>query len=334
MNAAEIAAQAKDKVRLQAQQVLQQPATQPTSNNGDPMAVLAGALRPYLGLSIDAATVKKEIERIARELTPLPTVVELVDQQTRETIATEKVHKAFPMFFELLQADLKPFLVGPAGSFKTSSARKAAELLGYSDDMIIIQSVSMATTEGKLLGFVDAHGKTVSTGFRKAWEEGGFYFMDEIDAGSANSLAVLNAAIDSEWCGFPDGMVKRHEKFRFACAANTYGKGADRQYVGRNKLDAATLNRLVAIEWEYDEELEREIAGADVAHWVKRVQEVRAATMAAKVEHLVSPRQTFKGAAMLRAGWPLAKCEEVFLWAGLTRDAKEAIQAQLEKRRN
>ena len=47
-------------------------------------------------------------------------------------------------------------------------------------------------------------------------------------------------------------------------AANTWGRGGDQQYVGRNQLDAATLDRFVlsTLHVDYDTDLERDIAQA------------------------------------------------------------------------
>ena len=52
-----------------------------------------------------------------------------------------------------------------------------------------------------------------------------------------------------------------NENFRLVAAGNTYGTGADAQYVGRNELDAATLDRFVVVRWNYDQELESRIIG-------------------------------------------------------------------------
>jgi hypothetical protein len=54
-------------------------------------------------------------------------------------------------------------------------------------------------SEGKtpfdLLGFKDATGKAVHTELRKAWEHGGVFLCDEMNAGNANVLATANALL-------------------------------------------------------------------------------------------------------------------------------------------
>ena len=58
---------------------------------------------------------------------------------------------------------------------------------------------------------------------------------------------------------FPNGLVKMHPDFKVVAAGNTFGKGANRQYCGRNSLDSATLDRFMVIEWDYDREQEAKI---------------------------------------------------------------------------
>ena len=81
---------------------------------------------------------------------------------------------------------------------------------------------------------------------------------------------MLNSALANGSCAFADGMVKRHEDFILIATANTFGNGANAQYVGRNQLDSATLDRFVTIEWGYDEELEMAIASDK--EWCETVQ--------------------------------------------------------------
>jgi len=65
------------------------------------------------------------------------------------------------------------------------------------------------------------------------------FLFDEIDASLPNAVLAFNAALANGYADFPDGMVKRHPRFACIAAANTFGMGADRIYVGRNQLDGA-----------------------------------------------------------------------------------------------
>ena len=87
-------------------------------------------------------------------------------------------------------------------------------------------SVGAVQNEYKLTGFVDAEGRTVRTAFRDAYEHGGLFLWDEVDASAANALVAFNQALANDSFPFPDGMVDRHPDFLAIAAANTYGTGA------------------------------------------------------------------------------------------------------------
>lgn len=182
--------------------------------------------------------------------------------QARGSIAVDTTgkHEKLPEIVSLLRsAKLPLYLVGPAGTGKTTLAEQAAQILGFDFSFI---SVSAQTTESKLLGFMSANGSYISTEFRRIYENGGVFLLDEIDNGNANVLAVLNSALANCFCAFPDGTIKKHENFRMLAAANTYGTGPDRKYIGRNKLDAATLDRFYHIDINYSDNIENSIVSS------------------------------------------------------------------------
>ena len=128
---------------------------------------------------------------------------------------------------------------------------------------------------------------------------------DEIDAGNANVLATLNALHSQPIAAFPDGMIPHHDDFMFIAAGNTTGAGADMRFVGRNALDGATLDRLVFVFWEIDEDLEVFVAGEDMRDWTLYVQKCRRAAAACGVtENVVfaTPR-----APRRKCGWILRR---------------------------
>ena len=161
-------------------------------------------------------------------------------------------------------------LVGPAGGGKTTCCEKVAEILNLK---FYPMSVGPQTTKSDLLGFIDAAGNYHTTPLREAFENGGLLLLDEVDAANAGVLTIINALLANGYCSFPDGVKARNENFRCICACNTYGRGADRQYVGRNQLDAATLDRFAVVDFDYDDNLERMIAGNDAC--VDKVQKYR-----------------------------------------------------------
>ena len=129
-------------------------------------------------------------------------------------------------------------MVGPAGSGKTTAAHEAAKALG-----IPFYFTGAIDSAYKLTGFIDAQGRTVRTAFREAFEHGGVFLFDEMDSSMPAALLAFNAALANGHADFPDGIIKRHPDFRAIAACNTFGGGANRQYVGRMQLDAASLDR-------------------------------------------------------------------------------------------
>jgi hypothetical protein len=213
-------------------------------------------------------------------------------------------------------------LVGPAGSGKTTLAEQIANALS-----LPFYGCGKTSDEVKITGYMDGGGTYRTTSFRKAYEFGGVFLFDEMDGWSADALIAVNAPLAGRWGDFPDGMVKRHPDFIALGAANTFGRGADRQYVGREQLDAATLDRFAIIEVDYDEDLE--LAISCNAEWTKYVQKVRKAVMAEKVRHVVSPRASIAGGVMLAAGKGRTAVEEAYLWKGIEEPVRNRVKAAM-----
>jgi hypothetical protein len=95
--------------------------------------------------------------------------------------------------------------------------------------------------------------------------------------------------------------------------------------VGRCQLDAATLDRFTFLQWDYDQELEREIAGNDA--WTDRIFSLRAAAARLGSRLIISPRATFEGARLLAAGMPREKVEMLKVWKGIAPEERQKIEA-------
>ena len=256
------------------------------------------------------------------------------------------MHHKFPLLAAAVAAGVNVMLVGPAGSGKTTAAVKAAEMLN-----IPFYGTGAINSEYKLTGFIDAQGRIVSTAFRRAFEFGGLFLFDEIDASLPGALLAFNAALANDWMDFPDANVKRHPDFRVIAGANTFGTGADRQYVGRNQLDAASLDRYAVIDWGYDEALEASLIGADApkgspaprsvkplsadevgtvsVQWFEKVRKVRKAVADLKIRHVVSPRATINGTKLLAAGFTWEETEDCVIWKGIDADTKAKVLAKV-----
>ncbi len=181
---------------------------------------------------------------------------------------------------------------------------------------------------------MDAGGSYVRTPFREAYENGGVILLDELDNGHPGLVAEINQATANGYCAFADGMVQRHADTRIVATGNTFGRGPDRLFVGRNILDAATLDRFVTVEVAIDERLEANLARgfatedskAKVEDWIGYVCQVRRKVQDQKLPVVVSPRATIEGAKLLTCGFTTEEVKEIRLFAGIGSDTRAKIQ--------
>lgn len=266
----------------------------------------------------------KETVRQELKLIPSQVTIKLPDGKVTEAGVQ---HKSFKRLCEIVGTNTEVFLVGPSGSGKTAGVKclsKAFNLKFY------CQSMSQQTPVSFLLGFVDATGKCTRTLFRDAYEFGGVYLMDEIDNGNPNTIAVMNAAIGNSSCSFPDKMVERNKDFRFICAGNTFGLGATRDYVGRCQLDAATLDRFVTLEWDYDFDFEKLLVSNQ--QWVKRVQTARQVAELLALRVIISMRTSIYGSRLLELNIPHEEVEDLTFLKGLDLETKSKFRENLNAR--
>ena len=182
------------------------------------------------------------------------------------------LHEKFDTVLKFVANDEPVFLTGPAGSGKNYICKQVADAL----DLKFYFS-NAVTQEYKLTGFTDANGNYQPTQFYKAFTEGGLFMLDEIDASIPEVLVILNAAIANRYFDFPApiGYVEAHPDFRVVAAGNTTGHGADYEYVGRNQLDGASLDRFAIIDIDYSPTIENGLAGEiDLANFCREFRKV------------------------------------------------------------
>jgi hypothetical protein len=292
---------------------------------------LAGLIpdAPVIDTAAVEAIVKRHVDKVLIEA---PVVTVKIQGATTKELPRVS-HKQLPEVVTVIGAGLgfnplNVFLVGPAGTGKSTLAHQAANVITTKDhpERLPFHALSLGPTTptSKLFGYNDANGVYNSTNFRKVYEFGGVFLLDELDNGHPGLVAELNQALANGYAAFADGLVKRHPDAVVVATGNTFGKGPDRLFVGRNILDAATLDRFVTIEVDYDEGLERTLALGfatpettdQVRAYVALVQSVRKSVLRAGLPLVVSPRASIEGALLIRAGLTPERVAEIRLYAG------------------
>jgi hypothetical protein len=276
------------------------------------------ALRKAIG----AATLPEIDDMIIQRIIDFNTLnqFEVKRGDTITKLDDEPRHFLFPEILTAVDNALPVALIGPAGSGKSTVAEQVAKAIKLS---FYLQNG--VDSKYELTGFIDAQGRYHTTSFRRAFQDGGVLIVDEVDTSDAGALKWMNTALANGYALFPDNPepVQRHKDFRIIIAANTYGNGADRVYVGANQLDASTLDRFVFIDFHYDEKLEIVLSGNQ--KWAERVQAIRRGAIQEKARMVVSPRASINGAKLLAAGWDQRKVEDRVIWKGIDKDLRERI---------
>ena len=143
--------------------------------------------------------------------------------------------------------------------------------------------------------------------------------LDEMDASIPEVLVILNSAIANGYFDFPApiGYVEANENFRIVGAGNTFGLGADYDYVGRNQLDMASLDRFALVNIDYDRNIEMCVANNN-SELVDFAEEFRNSAQKAGIRCVVS----------YRAIGRIAKMEQLL---GIREALKSCLVKSMEK---
>lgn len=269
--------------------------------------------KQHMAQSVESLLNKWGIDKNVRQLE--------VKVNDKPIVKVGQVHFKYDLVLRCMMARTNVALVGAAGSGKTTTVAKAAEALELP---FYSKSVSAQTGAHEFFGYQDAQGRYVRTLFREAYENGGVFLLDEFDAGNPNVLAALNQATANEHCAFADGMIPKHEDFICVMAGNTFGHGANSEYVGRNKIDAATLDRFAFIDFPYDEDLEYALASNK--DWCKKVQAFRRKVEQKRIRTIVSPRATIIGGQLLSNGVTEKDVMELLIYKGLNQEERNLLK--------
>lgn len=312
--------------------VTTQAAAATAASAGNGAAALVAALQRMLAEAMAASAGAVDAEQVraivAEEIAKVGTVATVIEVRTHDgSVKIEgRQHAELPTLLRAATSRLADgyapnvWLSGPAGSGKTTAAKTVAKALQRS--WWYNGAVSMPH---EVVGFVDAGGTYRDTAFRRAYQDGGVYLFDEVDASDDRALLALNAALANGVASFPDAMVARHPDSLFMAAANTWGLGATAEYVGRARMDGAFLDRFhVKLQWSYDEALERETCGNP--DWAVRVQAARKRAADRGLKVLISPRASYGGAALIAAGMTADDAARLTYLATLTPEQRRQVE--------
>lgn len=260
-------------------------------------AIVQGVISKAKAVSVDSITegIKTELDSyIKSEYGALPKTIQIASPAGISKPTTGIFHKTFEKIVNIINADVPLMLVGPAGSGKSHTLEQAAKALNL--DFYFTNAI---TQEYRLSGFIDANGTYHETEFYQAFVNGGIFFLDEVDASIPEALIMLNAAIANKYFDFPTGMVRAHENFRVVAAGNTYGIGASAQYVGRSQLDGATLDRFAQVLFDYDSNVESQLASSEELY--DFIVDLRKAIDKTDTRAIVSMRATINSSKLSEA---------------------------------
>jgi hypothetical protein len=292
--------------------------------------VVGSALQDFTG-GVDADKVgeivspimdglRHEMTELVKANRPIVNTIVVKDKPPRTLKGTQ--HFMFPKVLGAVSQGIHLWLVGSAGTGKSTIGEQVAEALAVPFSAV---NCTSAMTEGKFTGYNDAMGVFRSTEFRRIFEGGGVFVIDEVDNASPNALGILNSALSNGFMAFADKLVPKHPDFVAIATGNTYGSGATMEYVGRNPIDGATIDRFVQLEIPIDEKVEDAMlasVGLDAiiaTKWLTAVRKARANVAESGLKVIVSPRATLNGAKLLRSG--AFSMSEVFT-ATVTKGAK------------
>ena len=162
------------------------------------------------------------------------------------------------------------WMVGPAGCGKSTMARNFAEANNYP---YLCISCSIGTSAVEFVGY--KYPEREGTKFGVLYNKASVIVIDEMPALDPSVAQVLNAALANGEIETTTGLVRRHKDCIIIATSNTYGTGADRQYVANNQLDSSTIDRFVGgiIEVDYSEKFESQF-DKEVVNYIKLLRKL------------------------------------------------------------
>lgn len=213
---------------------------------------------------------KKQIEKKASEKIEKENQEQSLDEKKQEIkqrieqLKKEKEAKEVQFSFnslapedklkKLIEAGMNNiWMVGPAGCGKSTIARNTAKEL---DVPYLCISCGIGTSATEFTGY--KYPTREATKFAEFYAKKSIILIDEMTALDPSVAQVINAALANGEIETTTGTVLRHPECIIIATSNTFGNGADRQYVANNQLDASTIDRFIGAIIEVNYSLEYE----------------------------------------------------------------------------
>jgi hypothetical protein len=316
----------------QEQQQVDTPPPSPQSPLEELVRIIAAQVASELDTNV-ASNVLDAVDARLKDFQPVTTDVQHRPQVTvqvevrRPDKPTEQhdglFHKEFPTLLELVGAGQHVYLPGPPGSGKSHAGKQVADALGY---MYVDISLSNDMPESRLWGGRTADGGFIETpiidAIRHAVENigsGSVVLLDEIDAARTGLVTSLNSTLANGRITLPNGdVLEWGDNLVFIGAANTYGTGPTAEFPGRNKLDAASLNRFAYLPWDTDEWMEQavidEYLDSTTAYaWGDAWRTLRSNVKSYGLKVFVTMRGARNGARLLSVGMDMTKVMDLVI---------------------
>ena len=318
--------------------------TSQTATNKEDSTVATGTLEQIIGDMIDAriktsdAPLNEEAVRTIVQDALANRPADKLEIKFPDGVTTKLDKHTHPQFVNVLkvvtmarQSTKWPYLVGPAGTGKSTMGEHLAEAL---DVPFVAFPANPGAMMHDIIGFVSpTTHEYQEPEYVTLMRNGGLLLLDELDKLHPGIAAGMNGLLAQMKVTLPTGeSFPLHDKFFVVAGANTYGTGATAEYVGSTQLDAATLDRFARITVDYDREYEKmratAVLGADNgAKWVRQIEQMRENRDQHKIQAIISTRSVIGVATMVAGGIKADNALDWCLLAGLNPDQRNRLTA-------
>jgi cobaltochelatase CobS len=266
--------------------------------------------------------VDRKLSEFHNETSPnAPNAVTRVEVRTPTQVVAKDglFHQCFGDLVHMMSVGQHVYLPGPPGSGKSHAVKQAAELL---DAHYVELSMSPDMPESRIWGGRTPDGY-IETPVLEALRHAAEFpyklvvvFVDEMDAGRPGLFVGFNSAMANCRVTAPNGdHLTWGDNVVFVGAANTFGTGPTAEFAGRNKLDAATLDRFAYIPWDTDPIMEQAVVRSFLYDdndrladaWLDAWTTLRSNVKSYGLKTFVTMRGARNGARLLASGLDLHK---------------------------